>query len=44
MVYILDIPSLIRTRFASITSNEPTLGLGLGLMAQYISNINISLI
>ena len=29
-------PSLTRTKFASFTSSEPTLGLG--LMVQYISN------
>jgi hypothetical protein len=36
MVYIVEKPSLTRTRFASFTSNGPTLGLG--LMAQYIFN------
>ena len=36
-VCIPDKPSLPRTKFASITSNEPTLGLD--LITQYISNI-----
>ena len=36
VVYILEKPSLSRTKFASFTSSELTLGLG--LIVQYISN------
>ncbi len=36
VVYILEKPNLTRTKFASFTSSEPTLGLG--LKVQYIFN------